>query len=116
MVYLDYNATTPLAPQAFAAMMPFLHDAFGNASSIHEAGRRARGAIDDARENLACLLGVKAALRLSSRAEEPKLAIWLSWAWRGLTLRAGGILLPPPQSITQCFTLSSISSTMKVSI
>jgi cysteine desulfurase len=60
MVYLDYNATTPLAPEALAAMMPFLHEAFGNASSIHEAGRRARGAIDDARESLACLLGVKA--------------------------------------------------------
>jgi cysteine desulfurase len=60
MVYLDYNATTPLAPEALAAMMPFLRDAFGNASSIHAAGRQARAAIDDARERLASLLGVKA--------------------------------------------------------
>ena len=60
MVYLDYNATTPLAPEALAAMMPFLHDAFGNASSIHAAGRQSRAAVDDSRERLAGLLGVKA--------------------------------------------------------
>jgi cysteine desulfurase len=60
MVYLDYNATTPLAPEALAAMMPFLRDSFGNASSIHAAGREARAAVDDARERLAALLGVKA--------------------------------------------------------
>jgi cysteine desulfurase len=60
MVYLDYNATTPIAPEAVAAMTPFLHDSFGNASSIHMAGRRARAAIDEARERLASLLGVKA--------------------------------------------------------
>jgi cysteine desulfurase len=60
MVYLDYNATTPLAPEALAAMMPFLRDAFGNASSIHAAGRQSRAAVDDSRERLAGLLGVKA--------------------------------------------------------
>ena len=42
MVYLDYNATTPLAPEAREAMRPFLEDGFGNPSSIHSAGRRAR--------------------------------------------------------------------------
>ena len=60
MVYLDYNATTPLAPEALAAMMPFLRDDFGNPSSIHAAGRQTRAAIDSARERLANLLGVKA--------------------------------------------------------
>ncbi|HEY5704755.1 MAG TPA: cysteine desulfurase family protein [Terrimicrobiaceae bacterium] len=60
MVYLDYNATTPLAPEALEAMMPFLRDAFGNASSIHAAGRKSRAAVDDSRERLAGLLGVKA--------------------------------------------------------
>jgi cysteine desulfurase len=60
MVYLDYNATTPLAPEALAAMMPFLRDDFGNPSSIHAAGRQTRAAIDSAREKLASLLGVKA--------------------------------------------------------
>ena len=60
MVYLDYNATTPLAPEALADMLPFLGDSFGNPSSIHAAGRRARAAVDDSRERLAALLGVKA--------------------------------------------------------
>jgi hypothetical protein len=60
MVYLDYNATTPLAPEALAAMIPFLRDAFGNASSIHAVGRQSRAAVDDSRERMASLLGVKA--------------------------------------------------------
>lgn len=59
MVYLDYNATTPLAPEALEAMMPFLQGHHGNPSSIHEAGRISRAAIDDARERLADLLGVR---------------------------------------------------------
>jgi cysteine desulfurase len=59
MIYLDYNATTPLAPEAFAAMRPFLERHFGNPSSIHAAGREARAAIDDARDRLAHLLGAK---------------------------------------------------------
>jgi len=59
VVYLDYNATTPLAPEALEAMLPFLHGGYGNPSSIHAAGREARAGIDDAREKLAALLGVK---------------------------------------------------------
>ena len=59
MIYLDYNATTPLAPEAFAAMRPYLERHFGNPSSIHAAGREARAAIDDARDRLAGLLGAK---------------------------------------------------------
>jgi cysteine desulfurase len=56
MIYLDYNATTPLAPEAFAAMQPYLLGHFGNPSSIHRAGREARAAIDDSRDRLARLL------------------------------------------------------------
>ncbi|MEQ1862591.1 MAG: cysteine desulfurase family protein [Chthoniobacteraceae bacterium] len=59
MIYLDYNATTPLAPEARAAMRPFLEEHFGNPSSIHAAGREARAAIDDARDRIARLLGAK---------------------------------------------------------
>lgn len=59
VIYLDYNATTPLAPEALAAMRPYLEQHFGNASSIHAAGRVARAAIDDARDRLARLLGAK---------------------------------------------------------
>jgi cysteine desulfurase len=60
MIYLDYNATTPLAPEAREAMLPFLEGDFGNPSSIHAAGRRARAAVDEARDRLAAVLGAKA--------------------------------------------------------
>jgi len=62
-IYLDHNATTPLAPQVLEAMMPFLSGGyagqFGNPSSIHSAGRAARAAVDDARDRLASLLGAR---------------------------------------------------------
>ena len=59
MIYLDYNATTPLCEPARTAMLPFLEEKFGNPSSVHAAGREARVAIDDARDRLADLLGAK---------------------------------------------------------
>jgi cysteine desulfurase len=59
MIYLDCNATTPLCEPARAAMLPFLAEKFGNASSVHAAGREARAAIDDARDRLANLLAAK---------------------------------------------------------
>jgi cysteine desulfurase len=59
MIYLDYNATTPLCDEAREAMLPYLGRYFGNASSVHAAGREARAAIDNARDKLAALLRVK---------------------------------------------------------
>src|SRR5436189_1113138 len=59
MIYLDYNATTPLCDKAREMMLPYLDRHFGNASSVHAAGREARAAIDDARDKLAALLRVK---------------------------------------------------------
>lgn len=59
MIYLDYNATTPLCAAARAAVRPFLEEHFGNASSVHAAGREARAAIDEARDRIAALLGAK---------------------------------------------------------
>jgi cysteine desulfurase len=56
-VYLDYNATTPVAPEVFAAMLPYFCVEYGNASSIHTFGQRARGAVEEARESVAALLG-----------------------------------------------------------
>ena len=55
-VYLDYNATTPLHPAALEGMLSFLKVAYGNPSSIHWAGRRAKAAIIDARDQVAELL------------------------------------------------------------
>lgn len=52
-VYLDHNATTPLRPEVFDAMRPFLMENFGNASSLHSFGRSARQAIEAARTQIA---------------------------------------------------------------
>ena len=59
MIYLDYNATTPLCDQARNAMMPYLERHFGNPSSVHAAGRKTRAAIDNARDTLGALLHAK---------------------------------------------------------
>ncbi|SDH47713.1 cysteine desulfurase family protein [Propionivibrio dicarboxylicus] len=59
-VYLDHNATTPLDPVVLDAMMPWLSQRFGNASSRHEYGRDARRAIDAAREQVALAVGAHA--------------------------------------------------------
>jgi cysteine desulfurase len=59
MIYLDYNATTPLCHAAREAMLPYLDRHFGNPSSVHAAGREARAAIDNARDKLAAVLSVK---------------------------------------------------------
>ena len=59
-LYLDYNATTPIDPQVAAAMLPYIHDYFGNPSSSHSFGLAARAAVDQAREQAAALLGCPA--------------------------------------------------------
>ena len=53
---MDANATTPLLPEVFEAMRPWLLDRFGNASSTHQQGQRARAAVDHARDQVAALL------------------------------------------------------------
>jgi cysteine desulfurase len=58
-VYLDYNATTPVAPEVLAAMLPYFREEFGNANSIHTFGQHARGAVEQARERVAALLGAR---------------------------------------------------------
>jgi cysteine desulfurase len=55
--YLDHNATTPLAPEVRKVMARCLKDTYGNPSSLHTAGRAARGVLDRARRSLADLLG-----------------------------------------------------------
>jgi cysteine desulfurase len=58
-VYLDNNATTPLAPEVFEAMKPYLLEDFGNASSIHWYGQRAKNAVEKARQQVAKLLNAR---------------------------------------------------------
>ncbi len=59
-IYFDNNATTPLLPEVFEAMRPYLLESFGNASSIHQRGQQARAAVEAAREQVAELLGARA--------------------------------------------------------
>lgn len=56
MIYLDYQATTPMAQEAFAAMEPWLKDGFANPHSVHAVGRAAAAAVEVAREQVAALL------------------------------------------------------------
>jgi cysteine desulfurase len=59
LIYLDYNATTPLDPAVVDAMLPYLRDHFGNPSSAHAYGRTAHDAVDNARRQVAELLGAQ---------------------------------------------------------
>ncbi len=57
---MDHSATTPVAPEVLAAMLPYFGEKFGNASSLHRSGREAREALEDSRMKVAALLGAKA--------------------------------------------------------
>lgn len=57
MIYLDHNATTPVLPEVAEAMQPWLVEHYGNPSSVHRAGRLARQALDQARAEVAALVG-----------------------------------------------------------
>ena len=58
-IYLDHAATTPLDNEILNTMLPYLTDCFGNADSPHAHGRKAMGAVDNARDTIAELLGAK---------------------------------------------------------
>jgi cysteine desulfurase len=84
-IYLDHNATTPVDPRVLEAMLPFLQEAFGNPSSIHWFGQRARAAMDEARGRVAELIGASPAeiVFTGSGTEADNLAL------RGLAATAG---------------------------
>ena len=88
-VYMDANATTPLAPEVFAAMRPWFTEQFGNASSVHFYGQRARSAIERAREQVAHLLGCRAAE-----------VVFTSGGTEGDNLALCGVLKPGDHLIT----------------
>jgi cysteine desulfurase len=77
-VYFDNNATTPILPEVFDAMKPYLLEQYGNASSIHHHGQEARGAIERARDSVARLLGCSASeiVFTSGGTEADNLAIF----------------------------------------
>lgn len=86
-IYLDFNATTPLLPEVVDAMLPFLREHFGNPSSGHVYGRRAKEAVERARAQVATLLGCDAAevIFTSGGTESDNLAIF--GLARGLSAR-----------------------------
>ncbi len=77
-IYMDANATTPLLPEVFEAMRPYLMGAFGNASSIHHFGQQARMAVEEAREQVAAALGARASeiVFTSGATESDNLALF----------------------------------------
>jgi cysteine desulfurase len=79
MIYLDYQATTPLAPEALEAMLPWLRDNHANPHSAHAPGRAARAAVEVAREQVAALLPPGGTLTFTSGATEA-----LNWAIKGV--------------------------------
>lgn len=76
-IYLDYNATTPLDPEVLEAMLPYLTEVYGNPSSLHGVGRKAKVALEEHREKLAKLWGCKPSevIFTSSGTEANSLAI-----------------------------------------
>jgi cysteine desulfurase len=78
MIYLDHNATTPTRPEVIEAMLPYLGTHFGNPSSVHRAGRRAKQGLEDAREQVAALLNARPAevLFTSGGTESNNLALY----------------------------------------
>ena len=77
-IYFDYNATTPLESQVRAAMLPFFDEVWGNPSSIHQIGRRARALLDDARDRVAAGLACKSSevVFTSGGTESSNLAVF----------------------------------------
>ena len=83
MIYLDHSATTPLDPEVLDAMLPYLRDNFGNASSVYGLGQAARRAVDQARDEVAAYFGVQAReVVFTSGGTEGD-----NFAWRGVAVR-----------------------------
>lgn len=84
-IYLDHAATTPVRPEVWAAMEPFLTEQFGNPSSVHAPGRAARGALEEARERVAAVLGAERSevVFTAGGTESDNLAILGRWRSHG---------------------------------
>ena len=85
LIYLDYNATTPIDPRVLEAMMPFLTDLYGNAASNHLAGALVKKEVDQAREKVAELI-----------ACQPNELIFTSGATEAINLAVKGLVEANP--------------------
>lgn len=88
VIYLDHNSTTPLLPPVVEAMRPFWAENFGNPASAHQTGRRARQALETARETIAALLDA-----------EPDEVVFTSGATEANNLALFGLAGQPPAQI-----------------
>src|SRR3546814_13304534 len=87
-IYLDYQATTPLAPETRSAMMPYLEDRFGNPHSPHRYGREADAAVEVARAQIASVLN-----------EKPERVFFHSGATESVNWAPKGIMSAPGQRV-----------------
>jgi cysteine desulfurase len=96
-IYLDYNATTPVAPEVVQAMLPYLREEFGNPSSAHVYGQAAHAAVERARQQVASLLGC-----------QPAEVVFTSGGSEASNLAIKGVLFPIlfGQSETSCSSTS----------
>ena len=105
-VYLDHSATTPADPRVVEAMLPYLMEKFGNASSVHYFGQEARAAVDRARREVAALI--------QARANE---IIFVSGGTEANNLAIGGVLGSRPEKghiITSSIEHSSVRGICEV--
>ena len=105
-IYLDNSATTPVDPRVVEAMMPYLTEQFGNASSIHYYGQQAKSAVDKARHQVANLIGARPneIVFTSGGTESNNLAI------RGLLDRNDGLLPAGAHIITSAIEHSAVKN------
>ena len=88
MIYLDANSTTPVLPEVWEAMRPYLTEHFGNPASAHAVGRKARQALEEARERIATLLDA-----------DPDEVIFTSGATESNNLALFGLSGEPPATL-----------------
>ena len=102
MIYLDYNATTPLCDAAREAMLPYLNRLFGNPSSVHAAGREARAAIDDARDKLARVSARETQRNHFFQRRNRVMQPGCAWPGAVVDLHAAATLFRTKPNITRC--------------
>ncbi|HLZ77902.1 MAG TPA: cysteine desulfurase family protein [Sphingomonas sp.] len=105
MIYLDYQATTPLASEALAAMRPLLEEGFGNPHSPHRMGRAAKAAVELARDRIAAPFGQGGRLLFTGGATEA-----LNWAIKGMADQTGP---ERPRIVTTAIEHSAVLDTLE---
>ena len=95
-IYLDYQATTPLRPEARDAMLPYMAEAFGNPHSPHRYGFEADAAVEAARTHVAALIGAA-----------PETVIFTSGATEASNLALTGTLTAPGQARRRIVTVAT---------